>query len=119
MAGWIKVPLGVEVGIGPGHIVLDEDPAAPQKGLHSSPNFRPMYVVAKRLDGSRCYLVWHFGPGHIVTACRNARIASAVLAAAISSVCLSVRLSRQFYVKTQARCVVQFALSDSKMCLVL
>jgi len=33
MAGWIKMPLGMEVGLGPGHIVLDGDPApSPQKG---------------------------------------------------------------------------------------
>ena len=25
--GWIKMPLGMEVGLGPGHIVLDGDPA--------------------------------------------------------------------------------------------
>jgi len=30
--GWIKVPLGMEVGIGPGQIVLDEDPANTPKG---------------------------------------------------------------------------------------
>jgi len=42
--------LGIEVGIGPGHIVLHrEGPSFPQKG-HSPPNFRPMSVVAKRLD---------------------------------------------------------------------
>jgi len=29
MAGWIKMPRGKEVGLGPGHIVLDGDPAAP------------------------------------------------------------------------------------------
>jgi len=28
-AGWIKMPLGVEVGLGPCHIVLDWDPALP------------------------------------------------------------------------------------------
>jgi len=27
--GWIKMPLGTEVGLGPGDIVLDGDPAAP------------------------------------------------------------------------------------------
>jgi len=27
VAGWIKMPLGTEVGLGPGHIVLDGDPA--------------------------------------------------------------------------------------------
>jgi len=31
-AGWIKMLLGMEVGLGPGHIVLDGDPAPP-KGL--------------------------------------------------------------------------------------
>jgi len=39
-AGWIKMPLGTEVGLGPGHIVLDEDPALPEKG-HSSLIFSP------------------------------------------------------------------------------
>ena len=40
--------LGVLVGLGPGHIVLGGDPAPPKKG--HSPNFRPISVVAKRLD---------------------------------------------------------------------
>jgi len=36
--GWIRMPLGVEVGLGPGDIVLDGDPApSPGKG-HSSPS---------------------------------------------------------------------------------
>jgi len=61
----------------------------------------------------------------VITARRNARIASAVLAIAIPSVylsvCLSVRpsVTRRNCVKTTARSTVQFALSDSKMCLVL
>ena len=40
-AGWIKMTLGMEVGLGPGHIVLDEDPALPPQkgGGHSSPQF--------------------------------------------------------------------------------
>ena len=43
------MPLGMEVGLGPGDIVLDRDPApSPQKG-HSYPNFRPMSIVAKWL----------------------------------------------------------------------
>jgi len=45
-AGWIKMLLGREVGFGPGDIVLDGDPAPPQKGAQF-PNFRPMSVVAK------------------------------------------------------------------------
>jgi len=35
-AGWIKMPLGMKVGLGPGHIVLDGDPAPHGKG-YSSP----------------------------------------------------------------------------------
>jgi len=30
--GWIKIPLGTELGVGLGGIVLDGDPAAPPKG---------------------------------------------------------------------------------------
>ena len=57
-AGWVKMPLGVEVGLGPGDIVLDGDPASPsKKGGTALPNFRPMSIVAKRLDGSTCHLV--------------------------------------------------------------
>jgi len=29
MVGWIKMPLGMKIGLGPRHIVLDEDPAPP------------------------------------------------------------------------------------------
>ena len=33
MAGWIKMTVGMEVGLGPGHIVLDGNPASfPKKG---------------------------------------------------------------------------------------
>jgi len=40
-AGWIKMPLGTEVGLGSGHVVLDGDPASPppEKRGHSSPQF--------------------------------------------------------------------------------
>jgi len=54
--GWIKMKLGTEVGLNPSYIVLDGDPAPP-KGAQPPPNFRRMSVVAKWLDGSRCYLV--------------------------------------------------------------
>ena len=38
-----------EVGLGPGHIVLDGDPALPFKGAQlPPPNFWPMSIVAKR-----------------------------------------------------------------------
>jgi len=56
MVGWIKMKLGVQVGLGPGHIVSDGDPAPlPKKGAEPPPNIPPMSVVAKQLDGSR----WH------------------------------------------------------------
>ena len=55
MAGWIKMPLGMEVDLGPGDFVLDEDhpPPAKNRGRGTSrPNFQPMCncIVAKRLD---------------------------------------------------------------------
>ena len=34
------------VDLGPGHVVLDGDPAPPKKG--TAPNFRLMSIVAKR-----------------------------------------------------------------------
>jgi len=39
MAEWTKTPLGREVGLGPGHIVLDWDPAPPFKKRDTAPNF--------------------------------------------------------------------------------
>ena len=33
-------------------------PSSPKRHSRPSPNFRPMSVVAKRLHGSRCHLVW-------------------------------------------------------------
>jgi len=55
MARYIKMPLSVEVGLGPGDFMLDGDPAPPKRGI--APSFRPMSIVAKRIDGSRCHLV--------------------------------------------------------------
>jgi len=72
MAGWINMPLSREVGLGPSDIVLDGDPAPlPQKGPKGaeSPNFRPMSIVVKGLNGSRCMTLGtegHLGIGHIV-----------------------------------------------------
>jgi len=71
--GWIKMKLGMVVGLDPGHIVLDRDPAPRRKGEQQPPhhfwnlqaqagrllpyNLQPMCIVAKRMDGSRCHLV--------------------------------------------------------------
>ena len=57
MAGWIKMPLGREAFL-PSDNVLDGDPAPPPQKGGRAPNFWPMSIVAKRLDGSRYHLVW-------------------------------------------------------------
>ena len=61
---------GMELGFGPGDFVLDGDPAPrPQKGGGRTPNFRPMSIVVKRLDGLGFRMLLgmavHLGPGHI------------------------------------------------------
>ena len=50
-AGWIKMPLGTEVNLGPGDVVSDGVAAPPKRG--TVPQFRFMSIVAKRLDGCR------------------------------------------------------------------
>ena len=50
--GCNKMPLGMEVGLSPGDFVFDEDPDIPiKKDTPTPPNFWPMSIVAKRLDG--------------------------------------------------------------------
>jgi len=39
MAGWIEMPLGMKVGLSPGDIVLDGDPAPLKRGHSPSPQF--------------------------------------------------------------------------------
>jgi len=57
MAGWMKMPLGMEVVLSQGDFVLDGNPTSvPRKGAEP-PSFRPMFILVKRLDGSRCHLV--------------------------------------------------------------
>ena len=87
MVGWIKMKLGMQVGLGSGHILLHKDSAplpkrgrspqfsahvccsqiwgggsAPFGGRAPSPNFWPISVVAKQLDGSICCLLWRYRP---------------------------------------------------------
>jgi len=48
----IKIPLGMKVGLSPGHFVFDGDPATPRKrGTPTPPNFWPLSIVDKPLDG--------------------------------------------------------------------
>jgi len=55
-AAWINMPLGMEVGLGPCDFVLDGDPTLPPQKGDGAPTFRPMFIVAKRPDGSTWYL---------------------------------------------------------------
>jgi len=49
MAGWNKMPLGMEACLGPGDVVLDGTEHSPKRD--TVPSFRPMSVVAKWLVG--------------------------------------------------------------------
>jgi len=61
MASSIMMPLGREVGLGPDDTVLDGDASPlPKKGTEPLPNFRPMSIVAKQLDGSTWHLAWRW-----------------------------------------------------------
>jgi len=46
MTGWIKMKLGMQVGLGPGHIVLDGDSASPMERGTAAPQFQNLWVQA-------------------------------------------------------------------------
>jgi len=48
MVGWIRMPLGMEVGLGPSDIVLDGDPAPPFRG--GSHFWGREYISQQRFD---------------------------------------------------------------------
>ena len=52
-ARWMKTPLGTEVDLGPGHIVLDGVPALRVRGTEP-PSFRPMSIVVTVAHLSYC-----------------------------------------------------------------
>jgi len=57
------MPLGIEVGLGPGHIVLDGEPATPpRKGAKQPPTFRHMSMLV--VQGS-----WLLGRGYNLPSC--------------------------------------------------
>jgi len=49
MAAWIKMPLGMEVGLSPGDFVLDGDPARL--------NLRPMFIIVIVISLEHCTVV--------------------------------------------------------------
>ena len=52
------MPVGIEVGLGPGDIVLDGDPAPPRQGAQKLPTFQPMSIVGKRSPISATAKLW-------------------------------------------------------------
>jgi len=60
------MPLGTEVSLGTGHIVLDRDPASPQNG--HSPQFSAHVYCGQMARWMKMPLGTedHLGPGHIV-----------------------------------------------------
>ena len=55
--GRIKMKLGMQVGLGPDHIVLGGDPAAPPLKGHSPLQFSA-HICCGQMAASRCHLVW-------------------------------------------------------------
>ena len=59
MAAWIKMSLGMELGLGPGDFVLDGDPAPlPQKGQSPSPIVRvevENFEIGPEVEGTSGY----------------------------------------------------------------
>jgi len=43
--GWIKMPLGTELGLGPGHIVLDRDPGTSTERGTAALHFRGLRKI--------------------------------------------------------------------------
>jgi len=69
MAGWIKMPLGMEVGLGPGHTVLDGDPAPlPRQGAEPPRQFLARFYCGQTAGCIKMPLgsAVDLGPGHIV-----------------------------------------------------
>jgi len=67
VAGWIKVPLGMEVGLGPGDIVLDGDweSSSPKMGAQQPPIFGPFTAVKWLDEWMPLGMEVGLGPGHI------------------------------------------------------
>jgi len=67
MAGWIKMPLGMEVGLDPSDTVLDGDPAPPPLNGHS-PQFSASVRCGKMAGWTKMPLGMEvgLGPGNCV-----------------------------------------------------
>jgi len=106
------MPLGVEVGLRPGDIVLDGDPDPLPKTGHSSPHFTAHVYCGQTAGCIRIPLGIEVGPGNIVlhgdlaapterdTAARHfsARVYCGVSVAHLSNCCILVVDCREIYV---------------------
>jgi len=65
--GWVKMKLGKQVGLGPGHIVFDGDPAPPPPKGHS-PQFSVHICCGQMAGWIKIPLSTEvgFGPGDVV-----------------------------------------------------
>jgi len=76
--GWIKMKLGIQVGLGTGHILLDGDTALPTERGTAAPHLRnlrtqtrpykprPMSMPNRWMDQDATWYGGRLGPGHIV-----------------------------------------------------
>jgi len=67
MAAWIKMSLGMELGLAPGDFVLNGDPAPLPKRGRSPSNFRPFVYCGQTAGWMKMPLGTEvdLGPGHI------------------------------------------------------
>jgi len=71
----MKTPLGTEVDIDAGHIVLDGLPALRERGTAPPPSFRPMSIVATVTHLSYCRaLVRLFCRAHVINWVQPAQV---------------------------------------------
>jgi len=56
-AGWTKIPLGMQVGLGRGDFVFDGDPALPRKKAQPLTQFLSHVYCGQTAGWSRCHLV--------------------------------------------------------------
>ena len=62
MAAWIKMSLGMEVGLGPDDFVLDRDPAPPSpKGGRAPKKFSAHVYCGQKAGWMKLVLGWHGG----------------------------------------------------------